>query len=281
MAESTNALGTADTDLPKLYEIMETCQNLYLQVSNPAHFRFKNKCKRGKKMSRNYNKVLLVGVIESEMTLRMTTNGTSVTNFTLTTSNKWVDKDGKDQIYKKWHHIVCWGKLAEHVVSSFQIKDTILVEGSISYRQYEKDNKTLKVAEIKAINVSKWEGSLNKIILIGNIGSELVLRKTQNNTSVTNFSLSTTDKWKDKNGEIKTEMKWHRNVCWGKSAEIAVNNIKNGSLVLVEGSIAYKTYINKDNIKNNHIAEIKTSQIVKWANPLEDLTNKTKIGEPK
>jgi len=57
--------------------------------------------------------------------------------------------------------------------------DEVLIEGSISYRSYEKDNRRLKVAEIKATNVSKWEGSLNKIILVGNVGNELALRKLQ------------------------------------------------------------------------------------------------------
>ena len=226
-------------------------------------------------MARNYNKVILVGIIESEMSLRVTTNGTSVTNFTLTTSNKWTDRNNEEQIYKKWHHIVCWGKMAEQVVTSFQIKDTVLIEGSISYRHYEKDNKTLKVAEIKATNVSKWEGSLNKIILVGNVGSDLSLRKTSNNTSVTNFSLSTIDRWRDKSGEVQSHKKWHRTVCWGKTAEVAVDSIKNGSLVLIEGSISYRTYINKEGIKNNHIAELKTTQLTKWANPLDNKINKT------
>jgi hypothetical protein len=47
--------------------------------------------------------------------------------------------------------------------------------------------------------------------------------------------------------------------------------------VLIEGSISYRTHINKDGIKNNHIAEIKTSQLTKWANPTDDKNNK--IGE--
>lgn len=229
-------------------------------------------------MARNYNKVLLVGVIESEMSLRMTTNGTAVTNFTLTTSNKWTNKAGEKQIYKKWHHIVCWGRLAEQVVTSFSNGDTVLVEGSISYRSYEKEDKKLKVAEIKATHVSEWEGSLNKIILVGNVGSDLALRKTTNNVSVTNFSLSSIDKWKDRFGEVQSHKKWHRIVCWGKTAEISVGTIKSGALALVEGSITYRTYINRDNIKNNHIAEIKTSQLTKWANPIDDKTN-NKTGE--
>lgn len=221
-------------------------------------------------MSRNYNRVLLVGVIECDPILRTTTNGTHVTNFTLTTMNKWTNDAGVVQNYKKWHHIVCWGKIADQVVNTFKIGDTVFIEGSISYRHYEKDDKKIKVAEIKAVSVTKWEGSLNKIILIGNVESDVELRKTTNNVSVTNFSISTIDKWKDKNNETQFQKKLHRTVCWGKTAEVASNNIKNGALILVEGSIAYKTHINKDNVKNNHIAEIKISQLTKWASPLND-----------
>lgn len=233
-------------------------------------------------MARNYNKTILIGIIESEMSLRITTNGTSVTNFTLTTSNKWANKNGEEQVYKKWHHIVCWGKTAEQVVNSFKVGDTVVVEGSISYRHYEKHDKKLKVAEIKATNVSKWEGSLNKIILVGNVGSDLELRKTTNNTNVTNFSVSTIDKWYNKEKEIQSYKKWHRTVCWGKIAEVAVGTIRNGALILIEGSISYKTYINKDGVKNNHIAEIKTTHLTKWANPVDDNINKKdriRIGE--
>lgn len=216
-------------------------------------------------MSRNYNKVILIGMIESSVALRKTTNGTPVTNFTVTTINKWSDKNNITKSYKKWHHIVCWGKVAEQAVHTFAFGDEVLIEGTMSYRTYEKENKKLKVAEIKATSVSFWDGSLNKIILIGNVGNELELRKTTNETSVTNFSLSTIDHWKDRSGEVKPHTKWHRTVCWGKSAENAVNWAKTGTPVLLEGSISYRTHINKDGIKNNHIAEIKSSYLTKWS----------------
>jgi len=112
------------------------------------------------------------------------------------------------------------------------------------------------------------------------VGNELSLRKTTNDTSVTNFSLSTIEKWRDKNGELKSHKKWHRTVCWGKTAENAVENVKSGALVLVEGSISYRTYVNKEGIKNNHIAEVKISQLTKWANALDaDNTKKEKYSE--
>jgi len=221
-------------------------------------------------MSKHYDRVLLVGNIETELILRKTKNGTAVTNFTLTTTESWINKSGETQKYKKWHHIVCWGHKAEEVVNNFKINDTVKVKGSLSYRHYEKDNKSLKVAEIKATDITMWDGSLNEIILIGNVGSDLSLRKTTNNTSVTNFALNTVDTWKNKNNETRLQKKWHRAVCWGKTAEHAVSTISSGSQVLLEGSISYKTYVNAEGVKNNHIAEIKASKLVKWSNSTND-----------
>lgn len=230
-------------------------------------------------MARNFNKVILIGRIESDLELRQTVkNGTKVTNFSLVTTERKDSKDG-EKIYKKWHHIVCWGKLADSIVANFKKGDDVYVEGSISYRSYvNKDENKLNVTEIKASNVTKWDGiggNLNKIILVGNIATDLELRQTTNNVDVTNFSLNTIDRWKDKDGVLKTHKKWHRLVAWGKTAEFAVNNITQGMLVLVEGTLSYRTYINKDNVKNNHVAEIKITNIVKWANPIKI----TDIGE--
>ena len=223
-------------------------------------------------MARNYNKVILIGTIETDLELRQTAkNGTNVTNFSLITVEKRDSKDG-EKIYKKWHHIVCWGKLADNIVNTFKKGDVVYVEGSISYRSYvNKENNKLNVTEIKASSINKWDGTgnLNKIILVGNIATDLDLRQTTNGVNVTNFSLNTIDRWKDKEGLLKTHKKWHRLVAWGKTAEIAVNNIKQGMLVLVEGTLSYRTYVNKDNVKNNHVAEIKITNIMKWANPIK------------
>lgn len=105
----------------------------------------------------------------------------------------------------------------------------------------------------------------NKVILVGNVGTTPELRQTKNGTSVTNFSVSTVDQWKNRNGEIQRHKKWHRIVCWGKLAETIVRGIRQGMLILVEGSISYRTYFNKENIKIP-VTEIKATEIKKWAN---------------
>lgn len=108
----------------------------------------------------------------------------------------------------------------------------------------------------------------NKVILVGNVGANPELRQTKNGTNVTNFSVSTIDRWKDRNGEIQKHKKWHRIVCWGKIAENVVRGIKQGMLVLVEGSLSYRTYTNKEGVKTP-VTEIKATEVKKWANALE------------
>jgi single-strand DNA-binding protein len=212
-------------------------------------------------MSKIFNKVLLIGTIESQPVLRFTNNNTPVTNFTLTTVNTWTNKSGNNQTQKKWHHIVCWGKLAENVVENFKIGCDVVVEGSISYRQREKNDQTITVAEIKAVFVTPWAGSLNKVFLVGFVDDTPQLRKTTSKTSVTNFSLTTLDTWQDQNGKSKLIPKHHKTVCWGKTAELVSNSVEQDDCILVEGSVSYKTVVNDEGVKNNHIAEIKISQM--------------------
>jgi len=108
----------------------------------------------------------------------------------------------------------------------------------------------------------------NKVILVGNVGTVPELRQTKNGTNVTNFSVSTIDQWKDKNNEIQRHKKWHRIVCWGKLAENVAKGIKQGMLILIEGSISYRIYINKENIKTP-VTEIKATEVKKWANAVD------------
>jgi single-strand DNA-binding protein len=225
-------------------------------------------------MSRDYSKVILIGNIESDFSLRKTNLvQTPVTNIVLSTSDTWETKEGVVKTYKKWHHIVCWGRLAEYAVENFEVGDTIIVEGTLSYRY--RDDKNFKVAEIKASSIRKWEGSFNKVILIGNVSSDPILNKTTTDVSVTNFTMTTIDRWKNKNQQVQYHTKWHKLVCWKKLAEIVVNTIRNGALILVEGTLSYKTFINNEGIKNNHIAEVKTTQLVKWANPISTTDKRT------
>jgi single-strand DNA-binding protein len=85
--------------------------------------------------------------------------------------------------------------------------------------------------------------SINKAILIGNVGRAPEHRVTPNGTSMTTISLATSDRYKDKQtGDIKESTEWHRVVFWGKLAEIANQLIRSGSQIYVEGRITTQKY---------------------------------------
>jgi single-strand DNA-binding protein len=91
--------------------------------------------------------------------------------------------------------------------------------------------------------------SVNKAILIGNLGADPELRYTPGGQAVASFSMATTEKFKNKEGEQQERTEWHNIVCWRRTAEIANEYLKKGSPVYIEGRIQYRSYEDKDGIK--------------------------------
>lgn len=77
----------------------------------------------------------------------------------------------------------------------------------------------------------------NKVFLIGRLGQDPEMRYTPSGTAVTDFSLATNRKYKDKSGNLQEETTWHDVVCWGKTAEFVAEYVQKGKLVFVEGEI--------------------------------------------
>lgn len=105
------------------------------------------------------NLAILVGRVGSEPKYSQTQSG-SVANFSLATSEKWVDHNtGNKQERTEWHNIVVWNQKAEFVSKYVHKGDPLYVEGSIQSREYEdKTGRTRKVTEIKARSVQKLGG---------------------------------------------------------------------------------------------------------------------------
>ncbi|MFH1699842.1 MAG: single-stranded DNA-binding protein [Candidatus Zixiibacteriota bacterium] len=97
--------------------------------------------------------------------------------------------------------------------------------------------------------------SVNKAILIGNLGADPELRYTSSGQAVVNFNIATTEKWKDKDGQMQESTEWHRIILWKRQAEIAKEYLKKGSPVYIEGRIQTRNYEDKDGIKR-YITEI-------------------------
>ena len=92
--------------------------------------------------------------------------------------------------------------------------------------------------------------SVNKVIILGNLGRDPETRYMPSGDAMTTISIATTDSWKDKvSGEKKETTEWHRVTFFGKLAEIAGQYLKKGSSVYVEGSLRTRKYTDKDGIE--------------------------------
>lgn len=92
-------------------------------------------------------------------------------------------------------------------------------------------------------------GSLNKVILIGNLGKDPELKMTPGGQALARFSLATTETWKTPQGEKKEKTEWHRIVVWGKQAEIAEKYLRKGKQIMIEGRIQYGEYTDQAGVK--------------------------------
>ncbi len=102
--------------------------------------------------------------------------------------------------------------------------------------------------------------SVNKVILLGNLGKDPELRYTGNGTAVANFTLATSDKYKDKEGTLVDRTEWHNIVCWSRTAEIAGQYLKKGEKVYVEGRLQTRSYDDKEGQKK-YITEIVVNEL--------------------
>ena len=90
--------------------------------------------------------------------------------------------------------------------------------------------------------------SINKVIIIGNLGKDPEVRYMPNGDAVTNITVATTDTWKDKNGEKQEKTEWHRITFYRKLAEIAGEYLKKGSQVYIEGRLETKKWTDKSGV---------------------------------
>lgn len=92
-------------------------------------------------------------------------------------------------------------------------------------------------------------GSMNKVILIGNLGRDPELKMTAQGTPVARFSLATTETWKNAQGDKQSKTEWHNVVVWGKQAETAERYLRKGKQVMIEGKIQYREYTDQAGVK--------------------------------
>lgn len=91
--------------------------------------------------------------------------------------------------------------------------------------------------------------SLNKAMIIGNLGSDPELRYTQSGQPVANFNIATNERWTDKSGAQQERTEWHKVVVWGKQAENCDKYLSKGRQVFVEGRIQTRDWEDRDGNK--------------------------------
>ena len=93
------------------------------------------------------------------------------------------------------------------------------------------------------------KNSVNKVIIVGNLGQDPEARFTPQGTAVTNLSVATNESWKNQSGEIQERTEWHRVVIYGKMAETASEYMKKGQTVYVEGRLQTNEWEDQNQVK--------------------------------
>ncbi len=104
--------------------------------------------------------------------------------------------------------------------------------------------------------------SVNKVILVGNLGRDPEMRSFPSGDQIANVTLATTDKWKDKQtGDMREHTEWHRLVFNGRLAEIAGQYLRKGSQIYVEGSIRTRKWTDQQSGQDRYSTEIRVDQM--------------------
>ena len=121
--------------------------------------------------------------------------------------------------------------------------------------------------------------SLNKVILIGRLGRDPECRYLPNGDAVCNFSIATSESWKDQSGQKKERTEWHAITLYRKLAEIAAKYLQKGSLVYLEGKIQSRKYTGKDGIERTAY-EIIGSEMKMLSSKAEGSSESANTAEP-
>jgi single-strand DNA-binding protein len=92
--------------------------------------------------------------------------------------------------------------------------------------------------------------SFNKVLLIGNVGRDPEVRHLEGGSAVANFTLATSERFKDKNGATQDITEWHNIVCWRNLAELSEKYIRKGSQIFVEGKIRTRNWTDQQGVKH-------------------------------
>ena len=102
--------------------------------------------------------------------------------------------------------------------------------------------------------------SVNKVILIGNLGADPEVRYTSNGQAVTELRMATSEQWTDKDGQRQERTEWHAVSVWGKTAELCGQHLAKGRQVYVEGRLESREYTDKEGVKRK-VWEVRADKV--------------------
>lgn len=121
--------------------------------------------------------------------------------------------------------------------------------------------------------------SMNKVILLGNVGKDPEIRTFDNGGKVANFSLATTEKWKDKNtGEAKSDTQWHNISASGPVVKVIEQYVKKGMSILVEGKLKQRSW--EHNGEKKYITEVKVDSLTLVGNKNREVDPADRFNSP-
>ena len=103
--------------------------------------------------------------------------------------------------------------------------------------------------------------SLNKVMLIGNLGQDPEIGYTQSGDAVCNFSVATTDKWTSKSGDPQERTEWHKCKVFGRTADLMMEYCKAGTLLYVEGALETRSWEDQETGEKKYKTEIKAFKV--------------------
>ncbi|MCB9642036.1 MAG: single-stranded DNA-binding protein [Myxococcales bacterium] len=103
--------------------------------------------------------------------------------------------------------------------------------------------------------------SVNKVILVGNLGNDPEQRTTGNGRAVTSFRIATNERWTDQTGQPQEKVNWHNVVVWGKLAETCARYLSKGRRIYVEGKLENRSYEDKDG-NTRYVTDIVARDVV-------------------
>jgi len=109
--------------------------------------------------------------------------------------------------------------------------------------------------------------SLNKVMLIGNLGKDPEIRFTPDGTQVASFSIATSENWTDKSGNRQERTEWHNIVAWNKLADLAKRFLQKGRQVYVEGRIRTREWDDRDGNKRRTTEIVATNMVLLGSKP--------------